>query len=184
MAEGAEVVEVEGGLKFTWSYDETADWERQEDQVMLMAYLPNKGTAVFIYSGARRNAREATLAINSSFLGEEVETYIAFISDDRTRISKSVYTGKKVYGSLDSSLQGSLPPLLPGVFSTSSQGVVPSSLRGGTLKQSTPYAKPGTGIASGTTQPRNDGLTRNEDNKTHDDGALNASGNSSSAAPS
>ncbi len=93
-AQNAEVNAVEGGMKFTWTYDDKADRERKEDQVMLMAYFPKKETALFIYSGARRTAKEALLAIDPSFAGEEAETYIAFVSDDRTGIANSVYTGK------------------------------------------------------------------------------------------
>ena len=159
-ARNPEAMVVEGGLKFTWSFDDAADWARQEDQVMLMAYIPKHETAVYIYSGARRNVGEAVLAINPSFLGEEVETYIAFVSDDRTRISRSVYTGKIVYGT-SSSLQGSL-----------------SSLQGGTPKQSNPRNK----IAS---QARKDDKQATSDGKqVCDDNDLNTSGSSSSAPPS
>ena len=65
---------------------------------MLMAYLPKQETALFMYSGPRRTEREATLTVPQSFLGEEIETYIAFISDDRAMVSRSVYTGKLPYG--------------------------------------------------------------------------------------
>ena len=95
-AKNPEVVAVEGGLKFTWTYDEKADAERREDQVMLMAYFPKQEAAIFIYSGARRPEQEATLAIDPSFARKEAETYIAFVSDDRTRIARSVYTGKVI----------------------------------------------------------------------------------------
>jgi len=67
---------------------------------MLMAYLPKQETALFMYSGPRRTEREATLNVPKSFLGEDIETYIAFISDDRTMISRSIYTGKLTYGSV------------------------------------------------------------------------------------
>lgn len=90
-------------LRFSWDVD--PDWEyiRQRDQVMMLAFFPETGTANWCLSGARRS--EGTdilaLAINFDSRGSRIrhtyiETYMAFIADDRESISNSVYTGKIV----------------------------------------------------------------------------------------
>ncbi|MNE91713.1 hypothetical protein D3C80_1893580 [compost metagenome] len=68
---------------------------------MLLAYLPANNTAEYLLSGARRNEGSEELKVslvpktnNNANKDEYIETYIAFISDDRKRISDSVYVGR------------------------------------------------------------------------------------------
>lgn len=88
-------------LKFHWDIDATLDYDRESDQVMLLAYLPDNKTAFYKVSGARRSEGEDTLkgciAIKkrgSVIKDRFIETYIAFISDDRESISDSIYMGR------------------------------------------------------------------------------------------
>jgi hypothetical protein len=70
---------------------------------MLLAYdhlnvdYMNKPKAFFTLSGTRRKDGMDTLEIPSPFKGHALHTYIAFISDDRERISMSTYVGEIVY---------------------------------------------------------------------------------------
>lgn len=68
---------------------------------MMLAYLPANNTTWFVLSGARRNAGTDTLLVHlekgdrgQSKKDDVIETYIAFISDDRLSISDSVYAGQ------------------------------------------------------------------------------------------
>jgi hypothetical protein len=63
---------------------------------MLLAYLPEEEMAFYTTSGARRGTGEETLEVCSGQPGQVFETYIAFISDDRRKVSKSIYTGQIV----------------------------------------------------------------------------------------
>ena len=88
-------------LKFQWDIDPTWDYDMKSDQVMLLAYLPDNKTAFYKLSGARRSEGEDTLkgciAIKNHgniIKDRFIETYIAFISDDRESISDSIYTGR------------------------------------------------------------------------------------------
>lgn len=82
-----------GGLKFSWSWDQE-DFEAAEDQVMLMAYLPDQNTSVFETAGAKRSKAEDFLAMQPSYLMERLEVFISFISKDRSRVSNSMYLGR------------------------------------------------------------------------------------------
>jgi len=83
-------------LKFTWEEPEKQSYQRSQDQAMLLAYLPDENTVFYTTSGARRSARQDFLEVYSGQPGLVFETYIAFISDDRKKVSKSIYTGKVV----------------------------------------------------------------------------------------
>ena len=81
------------GLRFNWSWN-TEDFEAAEDQVMMMAYLPDQNTSVFETAGAKRLKAEDFLPMQPSYLMERLELFIAFISKDRTRVSNSMYLGR------------------------------------------------------------------------------------------
>lgn len=83
-------------LQFSWEEPENQSYQRSQDQVMLLAYYPEEGIAFYTTSGARRRAGQETLQVCSGKPGQVFETYIAFISDDRKKISKSTYTGQIV----------------------------------------------------------------------------------------
>lgn len=83
-----------GNLRFSWEEPEKQSYQRSQDQVMLLAYLPEQQIAFYTTSGARRSKRQEILAVCSGEPGQVFETYIAFISDDRKNVSKSIYTGQ------------------------------------------------------------------------------------------
>lgn len=95
-------VKLEGDtLKFTWEVDPNCDYQLKRDQVMLLAYMPENRNADYLLSGARRNegTEELKVKIRRKRHGDlpkdkYIETYIAFISDDRKQISDSVYVGR------------------------------------------------------------------------------------------
>jgi hypothetical protein len=92
--ENAMVEATEIGLKFSWDFDETANWSSKNDQVMLMAYFPEVDEAIYVTHGARREALEDTLKIHTSYLTKRMEVYISFVSDGRENVSSSVYLGR------------------------------------------------------------------------------------------
>ncbi len=88
-------------LKFSWDVNPKWGYKLNRDQVMLLAYLPANNTAEYLLSGARRNegGEELKVYLNpetnrNNKKDEYIETYIAFISDDRKKISDSVYVGR------------------------------------------------------------------------------------------
>ncbi len=83
-------------LRFHWNQYEKQSYQRGQDQAMLLAYMPEEDLAFFEISGARRSAGQDLLEVYSGKPGQVFETYIAFISDDRKRISTSIYTGQVI----------------------------------------------------------------------------------------
>ncbi|WP_285008339.1 DUF6266 family protein [Pedobacter faecalis] len=87
-------------LTFTWDVEASLSYARKSDQVMVLAYLPDTMRAFFIVGGARRTAGTEQLQIDPRMpkpwhtADTVVETYVAFISNDRQRVSDSVYCGQ------------------------------------------------------------------------------------------
>jgi hypothetical protein len=86
----------ESTIRFSWDVTAKSSYQRSRDQVMLLAFMPEEQTAFYLNSGARRNAGQELLEVCSGISGQVFETYIAFISDDRKKISKSIYAGQIV----------------------------------------------------------------------------------------
>jgi len=81
-------------IRFSWEVHPNDDYQHMRDQVMLLAFSPEDGSAYYLKSGARRSGGEEFLEVYAERANQTFETYIAFISDDRQMISDSQYTGK------------------------------------------------------------------------------------------
>lgn len=98
------LVEIDGyNLKFKWDLNPDWGFDLKRDQVMMLAYCPAAKKASYCLSGARRSAgldeliAPAERNVQGQLVKEQsIETYIAFISDDRQNISDSVYLGKVI----------------------------------------------------------------------------------------
>jgi hypothetical protein len=95
-------VELAGeNLRFSWTGDHTIGFPYSTEQVMMLAWFPESGRAVYLAGGARRTAGEDVLALQPGFndtgLTETyVEAYIAFVANDRTDVTDSLYLGQVV----------------------------------------------------------------------------------------
>lgn len=88
-------------LTFKWGVAQETVSTRNEDQMMLLAYLPDTKNAFFMVGGVGKSVGEAVLELipglpDGSGKGKDtvVETYIAYISNDRQQVSDSVYVGR------------------------------------------------------------------------------------------
>jgi hypothetical protein len=76
---------------FTWSYE--ADPEiAANDKALLVVYCEALNQCLFTLKGADRSTGTASIAA-ARFKGQEVHTWLAFISADGTKTSPSKYTG-------------------------------------------------------------------------------------------
>lgn len=90
----APVVAIEAeGLRFNWNWH-PEDFKAGEDQVMMMAYLPDQNSSVFETAGAKRRKGEDFLPLHPLYLAERMEVYISFVSSDRMGASNSIYLGR------------------------------------------------------------------------------------------
>jgi len=94
LPQSMEVELVERGLKFTWDTSTPQEPASISDQVMVIAYYPNIHKADFIRSGSGRSVGTEFLPLNPMYEDQIAEIYIAFISDDRSRVSNSVHLGQ------------------------------------------------------------------------------------------
>lgn len=84
---------VDGSLCVKWD-DAHADKAKYSDEVMLLAYNPAKNSAVYDLHAGKRGTLESYLSLPPQWQGDAVETYIAFMLADATRVSDSLYAGR------------------------------------------------------------------------------------------
>jgi hypothetical protein len=91
-SESNEAVKAEAGqVVFNWTYE--ADPEiAATDKALLVVYCETLGKCLFTLKGADRSTGTASIAV-ARFKGQEVHTWLAFISPDGNQTSPSKYTG-------------------------------------------------------------------------------------------
>jgi hypothetical protein len=87
------VLPTAAGLAFTWLCPDNMNWAAPADQVMLLVYFPRLAEAVYVLYGTKRAECQTVLHLRPELLGEYMEVYISFISNDRKRIAGSTYLG-------------------------------------------------------------------------------------------
>jgi hypothetical protein len=80
-------------VTFTWSFNPADELVSSNDKAVLVVYCEALNKSVFTMNSAIRSAGTASLGVDR-FKGEEVHTWLAFISADGKESSNSVYTGK------------------------------------------------------------------------------------------
>lgn len=82
------------GIEFIWETDPSMVWGIGNDRTMLLLYFPGNNQSICILSGAQRREGRDFIPLNAEQLGQPMETYLAFVADDRKSVSDSVYTGR------------------------------------------------------------------------------------------
>ncbi|MGY0036431.1 DUF6266 family protein [Pedobacter sp. NJ-S-72] len=88
---------IKKGLTFNWDSSFAASGIKANDEVMLLAYEPEKKDATFLLYAGKRSEGEASLTIRKRKDPLVLETYISFISQNRKIISDSIYTGQIIW---------------------------------------------------------------------------------------
>ncbi|MGY3052232.1 hypothetical protein ACVWYG_000422 [Pedobacter sp. UYEF25] len=86
------------GFHVRWDTEGYEVWERNSDQVMLLAYIPGTAYQETITSGAKWKMGKETLAMDASWLGKSFHIWMAFIAEDSQNISTSQYLGEHRFG--------------------------------------------------------------------------------------
>lgn len=94
LAQNSQVLLDDTGLAFSWDVDPELHWTSKTDQVMMLAWFPDIKEAIFQVAGVIRNACTDHLNLPPSFRLQRMETYIAFVSEDRKSVSNSQYLGR------------------------------------------------------------------------------------------
>lgn len=80
-------------LTFSWTDNSGVGIAKATDQAILVAYCPTLKQAVYTTAGGMRSALTGELNL-LPFSGEQVETWIGFISDDGKNVATSTFTGE------------------------------------------------------------------------------------------
>jgi hypothetical protein len=84
----------DGRITFTWDADLSSAGTDNNDQVMCAAYFPETFQSFNVLSGAKRGEEKQDISLPSFTEEMRIETYICFVSEDRRRVSDSVYLGQ------------------------------------------------------------------------------------------
>jgi hypothetical protein len=92
-ANSATATATAGRINLAWA-DNTGIGEAQPtDKAMAVAINPEKNEAAYITDGALRSARSEELLVSPYWAGDEVEVYLAFISENGKDVASSVHLG-------------------------------------------------------------------------------------------
>jgi hypothetical protein len=92
-ANNATAVAATGKIKLTWEDNTGIGEAKGTDKSMAVAINQTKGEAAYITDGAARSASTEQLAVSPFWAGDEVEVYLAFISEDGKDVATSAYCG-------------------------------------------------------------------------------------------
>ena len=88
-----------GEVTFTWGDNSAESNANATDKIMLLAYNPVKRESVSIVGdGATRVDGSFTVPIPTTYAGDTLELFIAFMSADGTQLSNSTYLGSQIAG--------------------------------------------------------------------------------------
>jgi hypothetical protein len=79
-------------LHFNWSSAHIED-SNNKDQLMVLAYHPEDGTAIYEIHGAFRETGVQVIDLVRDLTGKTIHVFAAFIAADRSRQSDSLYFG-------------------------------------------------------------------------------------------
>ncbi len=82
-------------ITFEWEpADNTTGDANATDQAILLIYNPAQESFVQLTSAGLRSALTAQVILPAAFAGDEVHTYMSFISANGKQVSDSVYCGQ------------------------------------------------------------------------------------------
>ncbi|GGK16070.1 hypothetical protein GCM10007962_08020 [Yeosuana aromativorans] len=82
-----------GQVTFNWDDNSTEANANVTDKAMVLVYNPSKKESISILNGAVRTIQTQTVTIPNSYTGDIVELFMAFVSEDGSQVSNSVYLG-------------------------------------------------------------------------------------------
>jgi hypothetical protein len=93
----AQVRVVENGLEFCWDQELMIRGMSANDQVMMLAYCPEKESAFYQIAGSRRDTGKDFLEVAAYNQPVTLEVYLCFVAANRKSISNSVYIGHRKF---------------------------------------------------------------------------------------
>lgn len=85
-----------GEIEFTWEDNSLESTAMPDDQVLLVIYNKVKSQVVTVIGGNTRVSGSQAVTVPASFVGDELECYIAFQNANQTNLSNSVHLGEVI----------------------------------------------------------------------------------------
>ncbi|MGM5470252.1 DUF6266 family protein [Flavobacteriaceae bacterium LMO-SS05] len=85
-----------GQVEFTWGDNSAEGNANATDKAMVLVYNPSKKESMYILDGADRTVGSQIITIPSTYAGDTVELFMAFITADGSVTSNSVYLGSGI----------------------------------------------------------------------------------------
>jgi hypothetical protein len=85
-----------GHLQFTWDDNSGVNSAKPSDKTLIAVLNIEKGEAFTDIAGAERSAGAQTVTLPTNWIGNNVEMYLGFISEDGKEVANSVYLGNVV----------------------------------------------------------------------------------------
>jgi len=82
-----------GSIAVTWDDNSEIGTATATDFSIIAVLNPTKGEAVTVTSGAARSVGSESVDLPSDWVGDEVQVYLGFVSEDKTAVANSVYLG-------------------------------------------------------------------------------------------
>jgi hypothetical protein len=82
-----------GEVTFNWGDNSAESNANPTDKAMLLVYNPSKKESIAITEGAERTVGTQIVSIPTTYAGDTVELFMAFITADGSQVSNSTYLG-------------------------------------------------------------------------------------------
>lgn len=92
-ATNATVASSSGSVVVSWDDNSGIGSAKATDKTLIAVLNADKGEAVTVSAGEARATGTQTLAVPTDWLGEDVQVYLGFISEDSKEVANSVYLG-------------------------------------------------------------------------------------------
>ena len=85
-----------GEVTFNWDDNSAEGNANATDKAMLLVYNPSKKESISLTDGADRTVGTQIVAIPTTYAGDTVELFMAFITADGSQVSNSTYLGSGI----------------------------------------------------------------------------------------
>ncbi|WP_435415082.1 DUF6266 family protein [Polaribacter aestuariivivens] len=82
-----------GEVTFNWDDNSTEGNANADDKAMILVYNPEKKESIYTLDGANRTTGTDVISIPSSYVGDTVHLFMAFVTSDNGTVSNSIYLG-------------------------------------------------------------------------------------------
>lgn len=83
-------------VTITWTDNSAEGSADASDLSMPLAYNVSKGQAVFEIAATTRSSKSVALPLPSDWIGDTIQLYLGFITEDGMEVANSVYLGSKM----------------------------------------------------------------------------------------